>query len=164
MLRCFQKLGNRFKLTNTHKFSFQTFKTFNVEKFPIRKTYFSTSKDSGIQERELNLKNESQVNQPQQIFSRKEYFQMFNKITKSRLSAMNALMVSLGYLAVDLNFVNSGLIFGTSFMTSCVLQAMGQVYEVDKDSEMKRTSNRPIVTGQINPRTVSMLSLFTYLT
>lgn len=159
MLRFARKPGKLFKNFNLNLVINEknTQRRFHLKQ--ISKRYFS--KPSEYTEGQKELNNFENINDPK--ISWKDYSKIFSKITKTRLSVMNAGMVAIGYQMVSSDPYHTFLIFGTSFMTSCVLQAMGQVYEIQKDAKMKRTANRPLVTGKISPKSVSLVSFITFI-
>lgn len=91
------------------------------------------------------------------------FYKNINSITKFRLSVMNASMVLMGYSFVNISLLPSSLIFTSSLMTSCALQAIGQVKEQHIDSLMKRTSNRQHIISQLTPSYINYTSVLALL-
>lgn len=88
----------------------------------------------------------------------------WNKLSKFRLSLMNAAMPVVGlYSAMgSLNPRFATVLFTGNLFLAMSSQIFGQLYEKNYDKMMARTCNRPLVTEKVTPKTVVIIGSSLY--
>lgn len=89
--------------------------------------------------------------QDDQGITSKQYAKTIAELSKARLSALVVSTSSFGFLAAATPISYSTLIaasLGTALCSSSA-STLNQIFEQDRDSRMKRTAQRPLVTKQI---------------
>lgn len=91
-------------------------------------------------------------------------FQHFKQLTKFQLSIMNSFMVFYGYYVFCPNFelLEACVLFGGNFFMALASQAKGQLMEIDEDRKMKRTSQRPLPSGKLDPIHAKIINYFLF--
>lgn len=92
-----------------------------------------------------------------------KYISIWNKLIKPRVTTL-VLVTSLPglYLGGDghpTGFLVAMTLIGTFFMSSASF-ILNQYIEIDRDSRMERTKNRPLPKGEIKPKTALTVGLF----
>jgi len=85
-------------------------------------------------------------------------------LSKARLSLLVVSTTSTGFLAAGypaLASSPSALVVASvgTFLCSCSAGALNQIYEADRDSRMRRTRKRPMVTGALSPEIAKAFAL-----
>jgi len=91
------------------------------------------------------------------------YLKEVKELTKFKLSVYNACVVSTAYLcgtpaisAATLSLLTSG-----SFLMAASSQSFGQLIEIEEDSAMKRTKNRPMPMERISKNEAALITATT---
>lgn len=94
----------------------------------------------------------------------------FTELAKTRLSVMNSSMTLYGYIAATTVTATTfsppialGIFTGNTLM-AISSQIMGQTIEVEEDSKMERTKNRPLVTKEISKTQSTIMGISFYTT
>ena len=80
------------------------------------------------------------------------YFQTMSELSKARLSALVVSTTSFGYLSaapVPINYTTLACVSLGTALCSSSASTLNQIFEYDRDSKMKRTSKRPLVTQDV---------------
>jgi len=82
-----------------------------------------------------------------------EHLKVYKELSKAKLSGLVVLTTMFGYAMAPVDLSASMLFWTTVGTAFCVTSAntLNQWAEVPYDSQMKRTTNRPIVRGAISP-------------
>jgi len=94
---------------------------------------------------------ESPITQHAQEITSKQYAKTIADLSKARLSALVVSTSSFGFLAAATPISYTTLVaasLGTALCSSSA-STLNQIFEQDRDSRMKRTAQRPLVTKQI---------------
>lgn len=84
-------------------------------------------------------------------------FAIFCELTKARLSSLVLMTTLVGFYIGFRGAMDYGLLFHTLLGTALVASgaaALNQLLEKDLDAKMRRTENRPLPSGQLQPETV----------
>jgi protoheme IX farnesyltransferase len=77
----------------------------------------------------------------------------YSDLAKAKLSALVVTTSAAGYVAAAGPVLTTDFalcMMGTAFCSSSAA-AFNQIFEIDRDSRMKRTQSRPLVTGELSP-------------
>ena len=113
--------------------------------------FFSTQ-PSGKDEEDTNVDSSTpnSIEDDKSITAR-DYAKTISELSKARLSALVVATSSFGYLAAATPISYSTLVaasLGTALCSSSA-SALNQIFEQDRDSRMKRTAQRPLVTQKV---------------
>lgn len=81
-----------------------------------------------------------------------DYLKTVSELSKARLSALVVSTSTFGFLAAGVEPLCYSTLAAASLGTAlCASSAatLNQIFEIDRDTKMKRTRNRPLVTGKI---------------
>ncbi len=84
--------------------------------------------------------------------SSKSYIKTISELSKARLSALVVSTTTFGYLAaapVPINYTTLACASLGTALCSSSASTLNQIFEYDRDSKMKRTSRRPLVTQDV---------------
>jgi len=87
----------------------------------------------------------------------KSWMAVFADLIKARLTTLVLLTTLVGFYAGERSAVNFALLFNTLAATALVAagaSALNQLLEREYDAKMRRTQNRPLPSGRLQPTTV----------
>jgi len=100
-----------------------------------------------------NTDNESSPDLPQELkeITSKDYARTISELSKARLSALVVSTSSFGFLAAATPICYTTLVAASLGTALCSASAstLNQIFEQDRDSRMKRTAQRPLVTKHV---------------
>jgi len=79
-------------------------------------------------------------------------------LSKARLSALVVTTTAAGFLAAGGPLSTMGIACLGTALCSCSAAALNQIFEISRDSRMKRTLQRPLVRGSISPMHASLVA------
>jgi len=91
--------------------------------------------------------------------SEKSWTSVFADLTKARLTALVLLTALVGFYLGERGAMNFVLMFHTLFGTALVASgaaALNQLLEREQDAKMRRTQDRPLPSGRLQPTTVML--------
>ncbi|MGH7954201.1 MAG: UbiA family prenyltransferase, partial [Limisphaerales bacterium] len=89
----------------------------------------------------------------------KSWTAVFADLTKARLTTLVLLTAAVGFYLGERGVINFILFFNTLTATALVAAgaaALNQWLERDYDAKMRRTQNRPLPSGRLQPATVAI--------
>ncbi len=107
--------------------------------------YFSTNTNQQEQQEQPNTTQLTPKQTP-------SYFKTISELSKARLSALVVSTTTFGYLSaapVPINYTTLACASLGTALCSSSASTLNQIFEYDRDSKMKRTSKRPLVTQDV---------------
>jgi len=94
-----------------------------------------------------------------------EYISAGSELSKARLSALVVATSTAGFLAAGgpVSYPALAACAAGTALCSSSASTWNQIFEIDRDKRMKRTSNRPLVKGTVSVGTAAMLATATGL-
>src|SRR5271154_4352384 len=89
----------------------------------------------------------------------KSWTAVFSDLVKARLTTLVLLTTAVGFYVGEIGAINWFLFFNTLAATSLVAagaSALNQLLEREYDAKMRRTQNRPLPSGRLQPTTVAI--------
>jgi protoheme IX farnesyltransferase len=89
----------------------------------------------------------------------KSWSAVFSDLVKARLTALVLLTTAVGFYIGEIGAINWFLFFNTLAATGLVAMgasALNQLLERDYDAKMRRTQDRPLPSGRLQPTTVAI--------
>lgn len=105
--------------------------------------FFATNADTEEQELQTKQKSASAVT-------------AYLDLSKARLSALVVSTTAAGFLAAGGPLSTMGFACAGTALCSSSAAALNQIFERDRDAKMKRTQQRPLVTGVLSPQTATV--------
>jgi len=111
----------------------------------------------------FSTKDTDDYDTPNSIYKRKQLrndsiVKDYINLSKAKLSALVVTTTAAGFLMAGGPLSTMGATCLGTALCSCSAAAFNQIFEISRDSQMKRTQQRPLVRGSISPMHASLVA------
>ena len=107
---------------------------------------------------DTNTIDKKQQQPPRQVSTQKTLIKAYLDLSKARLGALVVATTAAGFLSAGGPLGTMGFACAGTALCSSSAAALNQVFEIDRDSKMKRTQQRPLVQGTLSATNATMMA------